>query len=436
MLALVGVAAAWSSSSAASITAPVVLRCELDGAVGAGSSDYLRACVREAEARGAQALLVRMDTPGGALESTREIVGAFLGAPVPVLLWVGPSGARAGSAGVFLTLSAHVAGMAPGTNIGAAHPVSGPGGQDPEQAGGKHMAQKVENDTAAFVEAIALARGRNVEWAISAVRESASVTAETALELGVIDHVATSEEAFLEAAHGMTVTVGEQQRALALQGAQVETLEPTLRQRVVHWLANPQVAYVLFLIGALGLAIELSNPGLVVPGLLGLVSMVLAMVAMSALPIQAGAVVLLVLGLGLIVAELFVGNGMLAVGGLLLMALGGILFVDRLDTEWFVDPSFRLPGRLIVPTVVLLGGMAAYVAWRAAQARKVPMVVGDLGMIGEVGRALTAVGPDGGDVLVHGELWRARASKPIPPEKRVVVRGLDGLTVLVEESAT
>jgi membrane-bound serine protease (ClpP class) len=415
---------------------PLVLRCELDGAVGAGSSEYLRACVTEAESRGADALLIRLDTPGGALESTREIVGAFLGSPVPILLWVGPSGARAGSAGVFLTLAANLAGMAPGTNIGAAHPVSGPGGRDPEESGGQHMARKVENDTAAFVEAIAEQRGRNVKWAISAVRESASVTAERALALNVIDLLAPSEEAFLHSAHGREVTVGEETRTLSLKDARVETLEPTLRQRVVHWLANPAVAYVLFLVGALGLAIELSNPGLVVPGLLGLTAMVLAMVAMSALPVQAGAVVLLALGLGMLAAEFFVGNGMLAVGGLLLMALGGVLFVDRLDPAWFVEPNFHLPLRTILPTVVVLGGVAAYLARRAAQTRKVSMKVGDLGMLGEVGQALTEVGPQGGQVMVHGELWRARAQNPIPPEKRVVVRGLDGLTVLVEEAAT
>ncbi len=420
------------------MAAPLVLRCELQGAVGAGSSEYLRACVQEAETRGADALLVRLDTPGGSLESTREIVGAFLTSPVPVLLWVGPSGARAGSAGVFLTLAANVAGMAPGTNIGAAHPVSGPSGQDPEEAGGKHMARKVENDTAAFVESIARQRGRNVEWAVSAVRDSVSVTAERAHELSVVDLLATSEDAFLEAANGRTVRVGDGSREVALQleGARIERLEPTLRQRVVHWLANPSVAYVLFLIGALGLAIELSNPGLVVPGLLGLVALVLAMVAMSALPVKAGAVVLLVIGMGLIVSEIFVGNGMLAVAGLVLLGLGGILFIDRFDTSWFVEPSFHLPARTLMPTLLTLGGTAGYLAWRAAQTRHLPMRVGDVGMIGEVGRALTEIGPEGGDVMVHGELWQAKSLQPIAKERRVVVKGIEGLTVLVEEAAT
>lgn len=418
--------------------APLVLRCELQGAVGAGSSEYLRACVREAETREADALLVRLDTPGGALESTREIVGAFLTSPVPVLLWVGPSGARAGSAGVFLTLSAHVAGMAPGTNIGAAHPVSGPSGQDPEQAGGQHMARKVENDTAAFVESIARQRGRNAEWAVSAVRESVSVTAERAQALGVVDVLATSETAFLEAADGRTVKVGEgaHEVTLQLEGARIERLEPTLRQRVVHWLANPAVAYVLFLIGALGIAIELSNPGLVVPGLLGLVSLVLAMVAMSALPVQAGAIVLLVIGVGLIISEIFVGNGMLAVAGLVLLGLGGVLLIDRFDTSWFVEPSFHLPLRTLMPTLLTLGGAAGYLAWRAAQTRTLPMRVGDVGMIGEVGRALSEVGPEGGDVMVHGELWQAKSLQPIAKERRVVVKDIEGLTVLVEEAAT
>ncbi len=418
--------------------APLVLRCELQGAVGAGSSEYLRACVKEAEAREATALLVRLDTPGGSLESTREIVGAFLTSPVPVLVWVGPSGARAGSAGVFLTLAANVAGMAPGTNIGAAHPVSGPGGEDPEKAGGEHMARKVENDTAAFVESIARQRGRNAEWAVSAVRESVSVTAEKAQELRVIDLLATTEDAFVAAANGRTVKVGESAREVTLQleGARIERLEPTLRQRVVHWLANPSVAYVLFLLGALGLAIELSNPGLVVPGLVGLVSIVLAMVAMSALPVQAGAIVLLVLGVGLLIAEIFAGHGLLAVAGLVLLGLGGVLFIDRFDTSWFVEPSFALPARTLFPTLATLGGAAGYLAWRAAQTRRIPMQVGDLGMVGEVGRSLSEIGPQGGDVLVHGELWRAKARAHIPPERPVVVKRVDGLTVFVEEAAT
>lgn len=418
----------------AAAPAPLVLRCELDGTVDPGSAAYLDSCVKEAETRGAAALLLRLDTPGGSLDSTRQIVRTFLGARVPIVVWVGPSGARAGSAGVFLTLAAHVAAMAPATNIGAAHPV-GPGGENPEASGGEQMARKIENDTVAFVEAIARQRRRNAEWAISAVKESASVTSDRALELGVIDLIAPSEEELIRQLSGRRVALPYGEHTLELAGAQLEAFRPTLRQSVVHWLANPSVAYILFLAGALGLAMELSNPGMVAPGLLGLAALVLAMVAMSALPIQAGAIVLLVVGLGLIVAELFVGHGLLALGGLVLIGLGGLLLVDRFDPSWFVDPSFHLPARVIFPSLVTLGGVAAFLAIRAAQARRAPMRVGDVGMMGEVGRALTDVTPEGGDVLVHGELWQAWSKKPIPKGHKIVVRGLEDLRVLVEEAS-
>jgi len=409
--------------------------CSLDGTVDPGSAEYLRECVENATAQNARALLVVLDTPGGALEATRESVRAFLGAEVPVLVWIGPDGARAGSAGVFLTLAGHVAGMSPGTNIGAAHPVMGPGGADPGAAGSE-MARKIENDTIAFARAIAEQRGRNADWAEAAVKESASVSAAEALKLGVIDVLASSREQLLEEVDGRTVKVGDRTVTLQTADATLEEIKPSLRQQVVHWLANPTLAYLLFLLGILGIAVELSNPGMIFPGVIGVISLLLALIAMSALPIQAGAVGLLVIGVGLLVAELFVSSGLLGVAGILLMGLAGVLLVNRFDPDWFVDPSFRIPLRLLIPSTVVLGGMAAYVVWRAAQGRRKPQLGGDAGMVGESGRALTEVGPEGGQVFVHGEIWAAHAEHPIPPNARVRVLSVDGLTLRVDEVPT
>ena len=418
---------------AESSSPPVVSRCVLDGMVDAGSSAYLVDCVRRAQEAGHHALLIRLDTPGGELESTRDIVRAFLGSQIPVLVWVGPSGARAGSAGVFITLASHLASMAPGTNIGAAHPVVGLSGQDPEQAGGKEMARKIENDAVAFVEAIARQRGRNVEWAISAVRQSESVPAEKALTLHVIEHVAPTEEAFLEWANGRSVTVADTPITLRTAQAQLVDLEPSFSQRVLHVLAQPSVVYLLFMLAGLGIALEVTHPGLFAPGLIGVVCLVLALLASAALPVRTGAIVLLLLGVSLLVAELFVTSGLLGAAGLLLLVLGGVFLVDRFDAGWFVDKPLHLSLSTVLPTALFVAGASVFLAFRAAQARRMPQQAGDAGLVGEQGHVLETVSPSGGAVFVHGERWAAVSSLPIPSGAHVVVRRVEGLTLFVDE---
>ncbi|MCY1073961.1 NfeD family protein [Archangium lansingense] len=422
-----------ATSRADSPAPAVVSRCVLDGTVDAGSSAFLVDCVRRAQEAGHQALLIRLDTPGGELESTRNIVRAFLGARIPVLVWVGPSGARAGSAGVFITLASHLAAMAPGTNIGAAHPVVGLSGQDPEEAGGKEMARKIENDAVAFVEAIAKQRGRNVEWAISAVRNSESVPAEKALALHVIEHVAPTQESFLEWANGRSVTVGDTPVTLRTANAQVVDLRPSFSQRFLHALAQPAVVYILFLIAGLGIAIELTHPGLFAPGVVGVVCLVLALLASSALPVRTGAIVLLLLGVALLVAELFVTSGLLGTAGLGLLVLGGVFLVDRFDPGWFLDSPLQVPLRTMLPTAVFVAGAAVYLAFRAAETRRKPQLAGDAGLVGEMGQVLDTVSPSGGEVFVHGERWAALSSSPLPAGTRVVVRRVEGLTLFVDE---
>jgi len=432
LLVLLALAMPRAGEVAGADSIPVVARCELSGTVDAGSAAYLVDCIDRAQQAGNEALLVQVDTPGGSLESTRIIVAAFLRSRLPILVWVGPAGAHAGSAGVFVTLASHIAAMAPGTNIGAAHPVD-LGGGDPE-SGGKHMAKKIENDTAAFAESIAHQRGRNEAWATRAVRESASLTADNAVKDKVVDFLAASESEVLSKADGRKVSTTEAERVLHTRFAKVNALQPTLGQRFVHLLANPSVAYLLFLVGGLGIVIELSHPGMIAPGIVGAACLVLALVAFSALPIRVGAVILLFLGVGMIFAELFVSHGILAVGGAVFLALGGILLIDRFNPRWYVEPSFGLPLAWILPFVAGIAGAAIFVVVRAAQARRMPQRGGDIGLIGEVGKALTAVsGQGGGEVFVHGERWQAVSEKPIPEGTPVVVRSVRGLTLQVEE---
>ncbi|RKH51631.1 nodulation protein NfeD [Corallococcus llansteffanensis] len=422
------------ASAAPATSSPLIARCELEGVVDAGSGAYLADCVKRAEEQGAQALLVRLDTPGGSLDATRAIVRAFLGSHVPVLVWVGPSGAHAGSAGVFIALASNVSAMAPGTNIGAAHPV-GARGEDVDQVGGEQLARKIENDTVAFAEGIARQRGRNPEWAAAAVRDSASVPADRAVELRVVELVAPTEAAFLTAVDGRRVEVADGDTVmLSTREARIVSLEPGLSQRVVHALAQPSIVYLLFLVAALGLVVELSHPGAVAPGLVGTVALVLALVASATLPVRSGALVLMFVGLGLIIAELFVTSGLLGAAGTGLLILGGVFLVDRFEPGWFVEPSFRPSWAVMLPTALLFAGAAAFVAYRSAQTRKLPQRGGDAGLVGEAGTALGPVTPSGGEVFVHGERWSAVSFQPIHEGARVVVRAVEGLTLTVTEA--
>ncbi|MDQ3266446.1 MAG: ATP-dependent Clp protease proteolytic subunit [Myxococcota bacterium] len=402
----------------------VVYRCQINGTVDEGIANYLLDCLERAESAQSP-LLIQVDTPGGSLEATRKIVRAFLGAEVPVLAWVGPAGARAASAGLLVVMAAHHASMAPATHLGAATPVSAGGWQTP----GGAMERKVLNDTVAFARMIAEQRGRNVEWAERAVTEAATATAEEASRLGVVDSLSTTEEALLTSLAGQQVA-----KATLPTNPTVETLQPSVSQRLMHLLSSPALAYLLVLIGGLGLAIELSHPGLIIPGAIGMASLVLAMMAFSALPVAAGAVILLVLAVGLIVAELFVASGLLGGAGALLAALAGVLLIDRVDPEWFVEPGFGLPLRLVIPTAAVTALAALLLARRVRRSQRLPDRAGPAGMVGELGRTLEEIGPaHPGEVFVHGELWRGEADKPIPPGRRVAVRAVRGLTLKLEE---
>ncbi|HTN52750.1 MAG TPA: nodulation protein NfeD [Anaeromyxobacter sp.] len=415
--------------------APRVLTAEVKGPITGGTAEFLIAALQRARSGGYAALLMTLDTPGGQLDATREIVQAMLASDVPVLVWVGPAGARAGSAGVFLTLAAGLAAMAPSSNIGAAHPVTG-AGRDVAEEAGKDMAKKVENDTAAFARSIAGARHRNVEWAEKAVRESVSITADEAVKARVVDLVAPDPAAFLAAAEGRAVGTAVGDKTLHLQGATLEAYEPTVRQRLLGFLADPNVVAILMLVGMLGIAVEFYHPGAILPGAAGALCLFLAFLAMRVIPVNVGAVLLLLAGVGLMVAESYLpAHGAAGVGGGALVVLGLLFFVDASPSgSWFDPSALRLSPWVVWPTPVALAAVLGFMAWKVVRGRRAPLQLGSPALLGALGEALSEVGPGGGDVFVRGEYWRARSEAPIPRGARIRVVRVDGLIVTVVAS--
>jgi membrane-bound serine protease (ClpP class) len=419
------------------------------GAIDPGSGAYLASALTRAEAGGYEALVVRLDTPGGLVSTTREIVERLFAARVPVLVFVGPEGARAGSAGVFITLASHVAAMAPATNIGAAHPVSiGPKApresKESKETGEKPgvpddeavMRQKVENDLVAFARSIAEERGRNVEWAVQAVRESASITAREAREKGVVDLVVPDVAGLLAEADGRTVRLGpaKEERVLHLRGLPVDELPWGLQHRFLHLIGDPNIASLLLSLGSLGLLLEFYKPGAMVPGVLGALMLLFGAVGMSALPVNVGGLALLVLGIALFIAELFVtSHGLLGVSGAVAFAAGSVLLIDTTDPRLFADKGFGVRLSAVLPTTALMALFAVWVGVQSVRAWRRRPVVGVAGLVGERAVVETTVGPETtGWILLQGERWKAFADVPLAPSRSVRVTAVDGLVVRVE----
>jgi membrane-bound serine protease (ClpP class) len=431
LAALAAVAGTAVETAPATSGPPRVLSLTIDGAITLGTQEYVQAGLARARDEGFQAVLFRLDTPGGDLESTRKIVRAVLESPVPVLLWVGPAGAHAGSAGVFLTLAVDVAGMDPTSNIGAAHPVTG-GGRDVEAEAGKDMAKKVENDTAAFARSIATARGRNGDWAERAVRESVAITAAEAVKDGVVDLVAPDLQAFVARADGRTIRSGTV--TLHLRGAVLIPHPPTVRQRAIMFIADPNVVAILSLLGLLGLGIEFYHPGALFPGIAGGFCLFLVFVASQIIPVNVAAVLLLMAGAGLLISEaFFTSHGLAGVAGAACMVLGLLFFVNASAPGQVIDPgALTLSPWVIWPTPIALAAVFLFMGWKVARGRRAPLQLGAPALLGMGGETLSEVGPDGGDILLHGEYWHARSKVPIPPGARVRVVAVDGLVVTVE----
>ena len=389
------------------------------------SGEYIGRAIDEAHRRNAQAVLIEMNTPGGLVSSTREIIEKITASSVPVIVYVTPTGGHAGSAGIFILESADVAAMAPGTAAGAAHPVTfiGPVQVKPDD----EMNRKVENDAAALIRSVASKRGRNIEVAESAVRESKSFTEQEALAQHLIDYVASSPDDLFRQMQGKNFKrFNGESDSLNLVGQPIVPFGMTLKETILDALMDPNIAFLLLAIGALSLYIEFNHPGAVIPGTVGVVFILLAAFALNFLPTRFAALGLILGAFALFAAEAkFVTHGVLTIGGIVLLTLGGLLLVDS------PIPEMRVHLLTALAVSIPLGLITAFLMTIAMKARRNKVVTGAQGLLGETGVAQTALSPQG-KVFVHGELWDAIASSALPAGQLVVVRRVDGLTLSVD----
>jgi len=418
-MALAGILLLASSVSAQ------VLKIVVDDTIQPITDEYIGRAIAEAQRRQDQALIVEINTPGGLLESTRDIIEKIVASPVPVIVYVAPSGSRAASAGFFILESADVAAMAPGTNTGAAHPVTLGGGKMDDV-----MKEKIENDSAAFMRSFVSKRGRNVEVAESAVRQSKSWTDQEALSQKLIDYVAPTEEDLFKQMQGKPVKRFDGQTVtLNLAGNQLHPFDMTLKEKILAYLMDPNVAFILLAVGALALYAEFNHPGAVVPGVVGVIFILLAIFALNLLPTRFAALVLLLASFVLFALEAkFATHGVLAVGGIVTLTLGGLLLVDA------PIPQMRVHLWTALAVSIPLGVITVFLMNIALKARANKITTGPQGLIGEIGMAQTALSPQG-KVFVHGELWDAVSSANVPSGQMVVVRNVDGLQLSVEPRA-
>jgi membrane-bound serine protease (ClpP class) len=421
--ALLLLAALAGAATPATAAQPVSL-IDLDGAITPITDRLLTMAVDRAQADGSQALVVQLNTPGGLERSMRTMAQTILNAGIPVIVYVAPTGARAASAGVFITMAAHVAAMAPATNIGAAHPVTAGGGDM-----GKEMSKKVANDAAAFARSLAAERGRNVDWAEKAVRSSVSVTEREAVKLKVVDLVADNLQDLLAKVDGRIVKTARGTVTLQTRDAPVKRIEIRFRDKFLALITDPNIAYILMMVGMLGIFFELQNPGVVLPGVIGGISLILAFFAFQSLPINWAGVLLILFGIALLIAEIKIAShGVLTIGGVISMVLGSFMLYDAPEV------GFRVSWAVILPTVGSTAGLFVWAVSAGVRAMRRPAVTGAAGMVGRQAVARGELAPEG-HVNVDGEIWRAVAEGgSIPAGERVRVTAVDGLTLRVSRA--
>ena len=416
---------------------------ELKGPVGPAASDYIHRGIDKAWDKRGKLVVLRIDTPGGLSTSMREIVKDLLQSPLPVVSFVAPSGARAASAGTYIVYASHVAAMAPGTNLGAATPVQiggglpvpkAPGTKDEEGEAKKTngekraptMSDKAVNDAVAYIRSLAQMRGRNADWAEKAVREAASLPAEEALKEGVIDLIAADVDGLLAKLDGREVVVLGQTRRLQTSGLKLQAIEPDWRTRLLGIITNPNIAYILMLIGIYGLILEFYSPGVLVPGVTGAICLLVALYAFQLLPINYAGLALILLGLALMTAEAFAPSfGVLGIGGTVAFVIGSIML---LETD---VPGFGISWTLIGSIAAVSAGFFILVMMMLVRSRRRPVVSGPEEMVGSTGEVIDWEG-HAGTVRVHGEVWKARAAKALDAGRPVRVDEIDGLTLVVQ----
>jgi len=404
---------------------------EVEGVISPITANYVQRVIKKAEEKEAEALVLLLDTPGGLDVAMREIVKEELNSSVPIVVYVHPAGARDASAGVFLTYAAHIAAMTPGTNLGAAHPVAispqGIGGGE-EKKGDDTMMEKVTEDAAAYLRGIAKKRNRNIEWAEKAVRESVSATAEEALELGIIDLIVSSVDELLEKIHGMEVELPEGSKELDTKNAEKENIPMNFREELLKLISNPNIAYILFIVGLYGLIFEIRSPGAIIPGLLGALCLILAFYSFQTLPINYAGVALIILGIAMFVMEVLTPTyGPLTIGGIVSMSIGSIMLINT-------DATFlQISKPLIFAAVGTTAAFFIFALGAVIKAMKNKPTTGKEGLTGVIGKAVSDINSKGGKVFVRGEYWNAVSDKKIKKDTEVEVVEVNGLTVKIKK---
>lgn len=395
----------------------------VDCAIHPACADYIHTGIETAVEEGAECVVIKLNTPGGLLKSTRVIVTDFLQSPIPVVVYVSPSGSQAASAGVFITMAGHIAAMAPGTNIGAAHPVSLQGVQD------SIMMEKATNDAAAFIRTISEKRNRNVQWAEDAVRKSLSITESEALEKNVIDVVANDVRELLELIDGMEVETVKGLKILNTKDAEIVNIEMTFAQKLLSVLSDPNLAYILLMLGIYGLFFELYNPGAIFPGVIGGICLILAFYSLHTLPVNYAGLALIIFAVILFILEIkVVSYGILTIGGVISLLLGSMMLID----EESVLEAMEISMELIILVVVLTVAFFLFAITFGIKAQRKKVATGEEGIVGEKGVAISSLKP-AGEVKVHGEIWNAESiDGTIKKGESVVVNAIEHLKLKVK----
>jgi membrane-bound serine protease (ClpP class) len=400
--------------------APVFLA-EVDGIINPATAKFITESIDQAVQEGGQCLIIELDTPGGLMDSMRNIVKKMLASPIPIIVYVAPGGARAASAGVFITMSANIAVMAPGTHIGAAHPVTLGEGKE-----SKTMSEKIVNDTVSYIKTIAKTRGKNVEWAEQAVRKSVSITEEEALKLHVIDLISPDVQDLLTKLDGRVVKFDGATRTLLTKGIQPRSIKMSWRYKLLDTISNPSIAYILLMLGIYGIFFELSNPGAILPGVVGGIFLILAFYALQMLPVSFAGLALILFGIILFIAEIkVVSHGLLAIGGVISLFLGSLMLIES-PTEYM-----RISLSVIIPAVLVSAAFFMFAVTKAIRARLTKPTTGMEGLIGETGTVSTPIAPEG-KVSIHGEFWNAMGDQKIEAGEKVQVIGVMNLKLKVK----